>query len=263
VDRTDNRVSAASGNDHFRLSCDAGRRPYLQSRLSTCNSDNSCVRFRRPPLPAGAPNRCRLRPPSSRYPAPGHQRRHFFMFRSRRSELLNRLWKSRLRRSTDNDGGPWVSGVVDAPGSTSGRSGAGGSCSPRGRCWTGGCIGRRDDHLSSDDDDDSGGTMVRESEVMAFFDRLDVDQLERLAVAVSGGENGDDEDLAGECVLVTEDGPSVTVPVRVAVCRLWRWPGLAVDDGPHLKALPGCCDDIFHGVCCNPYHWSRAVYSGI
>ena len=156
-----------------------------------------------------------------------------FMFRSRRANLVKRLWKCKAAakttraRATDRDD---ASDAETAPSL-----------------------------------DEAADELETKSLAQSMLKRLDEQHLETLIQAVEsrGAEPTD-------CVLLSRDELRLgnrTIAPHVFCCRLWRWPRLdAVGGEGLLKRLP-CCWAAGHDrdadvVCCNPYHWSRLVLPG-
>jgi len=192
-----------------------------------------------------------------------------FMFRSRRSVLAKRLWKSRLKRNPDLDFAPdddepqqgiksyrKDSREVEATGGDHE-----GTVSPACKVQGQGVESSETDfdRLCSDE-----GKM--KETVCSMLERLEVAQLETLLVAVSGG----DQDLTGcvpipyplttleptrsrgeghlrllhQSVKTRPTTTSITLPPpHLLSCHVWRWP----DELPsrlQLKRLPFC--DVGH-----------------
>ena len=160
-----------------------------------------------------------------------------FMFRSRRSTLVKRLWRCRLS-DRSNDG--------QRPDDESGSAAV---ASPRIQNNA-----SQESPLLLNDDEASQVKAVAQ----AMLKRLKERHLEVLIQAVEsrGGQKTD-------CVLLPKDNVRLAnrmlVPPHVLCCQIWRWPELTGEQG--LKKLPSCQsspDDPLY-VCCNPYHWSLRV----
>nr|CAD7597347.1 unnamed protein product [Timema genevievae] len=145
-----------------------------------------------------------------------------FMFRSKRTTLAKRLWKSRVRQEHETQG------------TTEGQESA---CYPHGLETGGGvCCGG------------GGGASPAETALKTLLKRLKENQLEMLLAAVESRG----ADLSA-CVLLPRDLPPEP---HVLCCQIWRWPD--VRQHCELKRLPVCRadkDPVY--LCCNPYHWSR------
>ena len=217
-----------------------------------------------------------------------------FMFRSRRSALVKRLWKHRRRSEQRQD---------EAGGSTEAAPSSSSSSS------------------SSQEDLELKATMH------SFLKRLKDAQLQALVAAV---ESEGADSMAGGCVLLPR-GETVrlgrrSVQPHILCCYIWRFPGLHGDShnttsyttntysdssNVRLKPLPCCSSNYNHSngsnnnnschsnngnntlsslsspgqqqhggnnpsstttsssttstttlICCNPYHWSRVLEPG-
>ena len=215
-----------------------------------------------------------------------------FMFRSRRSALVKRLWKHRRRPDQRQDE---AGGSTEAAPSSSSTSSS-----------------------SSAEDLELKATMH------SFLKRLKDAQLQALVAAV---ESEGADSTAGGCVLLPR-GETIrhgrrSVQPHVLCCHIWRFPGLHGDShnttsyttnkysdssNVRLKALPCCSSNYNHSngsnnnnscrsnsgnntlsspgqqkhggnnpsstttsssttstttlICCNPYHWSRVLEPG-
>nr|CAD7462175.1 unnamed protein product [Timema tahoe] len=151
-----------------------------------------------------------------------------FMFRSKRTTLAKRLWKSRVRQEHETQG------------TTEGQESA---CYPHSFETGGGvCCGG------------GGGASPAEAALKTLLKRLKENQLEMLLAAVESRG----ADLSA-CVLLPRDLPPEP---HVLCCQIWRWPD--VRQHCELKRLPVCRadkDPVY--LCCNPYHWSRLCRPGI
>ncbi|KAK2149757.1 hypothetical protein LSH36_437g00015 [Paralvinella palmiformis] len=162
-----------------------------------------------------------------------------FMFRSRRSTLVKRLWRSRISdrneaQQREDDDTNQSAASPRIPNSAAGQE------SPLIQF-----------------NDDEGSSQVK-AVTQAMLKRLKERHLEVLVEAVEsrGGQKTD-------CVLLPKDnirlGRRGVLPPHVLCCQIWRWSDLSGEQG--LKKLPSCqssTDDPLY-VCCNPYHWSLRV----
>lgn len=208
-----------------------------------------------------------------------------YMFRSRRGNLVRRLWKTRLRTATT--GGP--------------STPTGGAAAGEGAVGAGGCYeycgisrpvetgDRSEDEFvveqvhNEDGSQECTSPVLSKSHAFAFLEQLDVTQLEALLCAVQTGA----EEVT-PCVMV---GVSVPLPGALdgippaVICgQLWRWPNAKLTK-LSLRRLPFCeapltdcsgarrtmdtqsCrgkagDSSGALTCCNPYHWSILTLPG-
>ncbi len=151
------------------------------------------------------------------------------MFRSKRSVLIRRLWRSRVF------GGEHGS---DTTGSTAENT-------------------SRETHTEPDQD--------FKSAAHSFLKKLKDQQLELLLEAVEGKGSTQTSCVLfpkGEIRL----GRGRTILPHVLCCQLYRWPDIR--HAAELKRLQYCCqtnqenDDASGTVCCNPYHLSRLCRPG-
>lgn len=166
------------------------------------------------------------------------------MFRSKRSVLIRRLWRSRV---IGGEHGPEniTGSTAEPPASPSSTS------TSRSRP----VLRDRDTRTTFEPDQDF------KSAAHSFLKKLKDHQLELLLEAVEGRGNAQTS-----CVLFPKGeirlGRGRTVLPHVLCCQLYRWPDLRHD--AQLKRLQYCCQthkekdpDASGTVCCNPYHLSR------
>lgn len=206
------------------------------------------------------------------------------MFRSRRCNLVRRLWKTRLRATTG------VSPQTPAGATTRCAAGGGGdgssSTANASGCYEYCGIGRpvESGDEGTEQEPSSSDPLLSKSQVFAFLDQLDVGQLEGLLSAVRAGA----EEVTG-CVMVGSNvrlsGSLVGIPPALVCGLLWRWPKAMLNQ-LCLRKLPFCeCTDsecfatgsssvdsrdggggggrnsnVY--ICCNPYHWSIRTLPG-
>uniref|UniRef100_A0A3Q3QRR3 Mothers against decapentaplegic homolog n=1 Tax=Monopterus albus TaxID=43700 RepID=A0A3Q3QRR3_MONAL len=150
------------------------------------------------------------------------------MFKSKRSGLVRRLWRSRLVTESDGRDG--------CRGGEGGRNG----CHVRP-----GCASR---HAGLEDE--------LASIAHAFLKRLKERSLDALANAVETKEG-----IPSECVMVPRTELQLGahhISPQFLLCKLYRWSDLPLS--AHLKALCHCQSfDALDSakVCSNPYHYSR------
>ncbi|GAA6073864.1 mothers against decapentaplegic homolog 7 [Tachysurus ichikawai] len=157
------------------------------------------------------------------------------MFRTRRSGLVRRLWRSRA--PVDGDG---------EEAADTGTHGAGGSGRGNGSL----CMGKATKAVGK-----AGGGASAEAELKALthsvLKKIKEKQLEVLLQAVEskGGARS-------PCLMLPGRVDAFSLPLLL--CKVFRWPDLR--HWSQLKRLP-CCES--YGkinpelVCCNPHHMSR------
>ncbi len=142
-----------------------------------------------------------------------------FMFRSKRSNLVKKLWKLRIQNETQ------CSNEILSHGQLTSKN-----------------------LLNEQDLQDEKAV------TQAMLKRLKENDLESLLQAVEG--RGVE---MTECVMLPRDsirlGRRGQVAPHVLCCQIWRWPDLKGEQS--LKKLSYCTSsDTSTTVCCNPYHWS-------
>lgn len=172
-----------------------------------------------------------------------------FMFRSRRTNLIKRLWKARVkvRGNIANDSNETECETENNQ--------------PRSQNINNNQF--LDNSLNSDTNNSMFDSYMtsnyNDSETVVrtqVLKKLKDHQLEMLLVAVESGG----ADLS-DCVLVQQCGDDNAIEAHVRCCQVWRWPGLRHQN--ELKRLPMCGsakDPVY--ICCNPYHWSRLCQPG-
>lgn len=223
------------------------------------------------------------------------------MFRSRRGNLVRRLWKTRLRTAATT-GGP----STPTGGAAAGEGGAAAAATvSAGGCYeycgisrpveAGGDRSEDEGVVGGPAPNDEDGSqeecappVLSKSHAFAFLEQLDVTQLEALLSAVRTGP----EEVT-PCVMVSASVPLPGaldgVPPAVICGQLWRWPRakltkLSLRRLPFCEALvvtddcsgarrtmdaapPSCrgkttADPSGALTCCNPYHWSILTLPG-
>lgn len=152
-----------------------------------------------------------------------------FMFRSKRTSLIKRLWKLRIRNEHETSC-QTEEFELEPEGCFSNTESNSEGC---------GCCNSRASNTE---------ILVRTN----LLKKLEEHQLEMLIQAVESKG----ADLSA-CILLPRDNAGTTaVDPHVLSCQVWRWPGLR--ESNQMRRLPGCRsakDPVY--TCCNPYHWSR------
>lgn len=157
-----------------------------------------------------------------------------FMFRSKRTSLIKRLWKLRIKNEHETS------------------------------CQTQEFDLEPDGCLSNIDASSEGcgccNSRANRTEILVrtnLLKKLEEHQLEMLIQAVESKG----ADLSA-CILLPRDIVGTTdVDPHVLSCQVWRWPGLR--ESSQMRRLPGCRsskDAVY--TCLNPYHWSRLCQPG-
>lgn len=157
-----------------------------------------------------------------------------FMFRSKRTSLIKRLWKLRIRNEHETSC-QTEEFELEPEGCFSNTESNSEGC---------GCCNSRASNTE---------ILVRTN----LLKKLEEHQLEMLIQAVESKG----ADLSA-CILLPRDNAGTTaVDPHVLSCQVWRWPGLR--ESNQMRRLPGCRsakDPVY--TCCNPYHWSRLCQPG-
>lgn len=206
------------------------------------------------------------------------------MFRTKRSALVRRLWRSRAPGGEDEEegagGGGGGGGELRGEGATDGRAhGAGGGGAGRGSCCLGKAArGAKGHHHPLPPAAGTGAAGGAEADLKALtysvLKKLKERQLELLLQAVEsrGGTRTPCLMLPGrlDCRLglgapagsqPAQPPPSYSLPLLL--CKVFRWPDLR--HSSEVKRLY-CCES--YGkinpelVCCNPHHLSRLCELG-
>lgn len=177
------------------------------------------------------------------------------MFRTKRSALVRRLWRSRAAGGEDGAGAGGLGGGELGEGAADGRAHGGGGGS------RGCCMGKAGKLAKA-----PGGGNGSEAELKALthavLKRLKERHLEGLlhAVETKGAART-------ACLLLPAKGDSRLGPhwysLPLLLCKVFRWPDLR--PGAEVKRLC-CCESYGKShpdlVCCNPYHLSRLCELG-
>ena len=205
------------------------------------------------------------------------------MFRTKRSALVRRLWRSRAPGGEDEEegaGGGGGGGELRGEGATDGRAhGAGGGGAGRAGCCLGKAVrGAKGHHHPHPPAAGSGAAGGAEADLKALthsvLKKLKERQLELLLQAVEsrGGTRTACLLLPGrlDCRLGL-GAPSGSQPAQppssyslpLLLCKVFRWPDLR--HSSEVKRL--CCCESYGKinpelVCCNPHHLSRLCELG-
>ncbi|NXO03825.1 SMAD7 protein, partial [Rhinopomastus cyanomelas] len=187
------------------------------------------------------------------------------MFRTKRSLLVRRLWRSRAPGGAQDE-----EEEAAAAAGGGGGGGGGGSDPPRGpsACPRGCCPARANrsssSRSSSSAHPSSAGAEAAELKALthAVLKRLKERQLEGLLRAVESRGAARSPCLLlpakSEVVAAARPGAPQGYALPVLLCKVFRWPDLR--SGAQVKRLR-CCESYgkTHGelVCCNPHHLSR------
>ncbi|XP_059563239.1 mothers against decapentaplegic homolog 7 isoform X5 [Myotis daubentonii] len=199
------------------------------------------------------------------------------MFRTKRSALVRRLWRSRAPGGEDEEegaGGGGGGGELRGEGATDGRAhGAGGSGAGRAGCCLGKAVRGAKGHHPHPPAAGTGAAGCAEADLKALthsvLKKLKERQLELLLQAVEsrGGTRTACLLLPGrlDCRLGL-GAPAGSQPAQspssyslpLLLCKVFRWPDLR--HSSEVKRL--CCCESYGKinpelVCCNPHHLSR------
>ncbi|KAK7822484.1 hypothetical protein U0070_001651 [Myodes glareolus] len=208
------------------------------------------------------------------------------MFRTKRSTLVRRLWRSRAPGGEDEEegvGGGGGGGELRGEGATDGRAyGAGGGGAGRAGCCLGKAVrGAKGHHHPHPPTSGAGAAGGAEADLKALthsvLKKLKERQLELLLQAVEsrGGTRTACLLLPGrlDCRLgpgapasaqpAQPAQPPSTYTLPLLLCKVFRWPDLR--HSSEVKRL--CCCESYGKinpelVCCNPHHLSRLCELG-
>lgn len=209
------------------------------------------------------------------------------MFRTKRSTLVRRLWRSRAPGGEDEEegvggggGGGGGGGELRGEGATDGRAyGAGGGGAGRAGCCLGKAVrGAKGHHHPHPPASGAGAAGGAEADLKALthsvLKKLKERQLELLLQAVEsrGGTRTACLLLPGrlDCRLgpgasasAQPAQPPSTYSLPLLLCKVFRWPDLR--HSSEVKRL--CCCESYGKinpelVCCNPHHLSRLCELG-
>ncbi|XP_075389196.1 mothers against decapentaplegic homolog 7 isoform X2 [Tenrec ecaudatus] len=194
------------------------------------------------------------------------------MFRTKRSALVRRLWRSRAPGGEDEEEGAGGGGEPRGEGATDGRAhGAGGGASRAGCCLGKAVRGAKGHHHPHPPAAGAGATGGAEADLKALthsvLKKLKERQLELLLQAVESRGGTRTACLLLPCRL---DGsrlgpgapagaqPPAAYSLPLLLCKVFRWPDLR--HSSEVKRL--CCCESYGKInpdllCCNPHHLSR------